>query len=124
LAIFDDFDIDIGSKAKFVGAVYSTVVASALNASIEENARARAQMTEEEVYAAGAPFIRRVMTSGDFPRVAAFISQPEHLDSEAEMWASVDLILDGIAARLAHAAPGGHVPAPVQAGILPHGVAS
>src|SRR5580693_9350517 len=30
LAIFDDFDIDIGTKAKFVGAVYSTVVSSAL----------------------------------------------------------------------------------------------
>lgn len=111
LAIFDDFDIDIGAKAKFVGAVYSTVVTSALNATIEETARSRAQMTEAELFAAGAPFIERVMTSGHFPRVAAFISQAEHLDSEAEMWAAVDLILDGIAARL-------------QAGILPHGVAS
>ena len=76
------------------------VVASALNATIEETARAEAQMTEAEVFAAGAPFIDRVMTSGNFPRVAAFISEARHLDSEAEMWAGVDLILDGIAARL------------------------
>jgi AcrR family transcriptional regulator len=100
LAIFDDFDIDIGTKAKFVGAVYSAVVASALNATIEEAAREEAKMTEAEVFAAGAPFINRVMTSGNFPRVSAFISEARHLDSEAEMWASVDLILDGIAARL------------------------
>jgi AcrR family transcriptional regulator len=100
LAIFDDFDIDIGTKAKFVGAVYSAVVASALNATIEETALAEAQMTEAEVFAAGVPFINRLMTSGNFPRVAAFISDARHLDSEAEMWAGVDLILDGIAARL------------------------
>jgi AcrR family transcriptional regulator len=100
LAIFDDFDIDIGTKAMFVGAVYSGVVASALNATIEETARAQVQMTEAEVFAAGAPFIDQVMASGDFPRVAAFIAEARHLDSEAEMWAGVDLILDGIAARL------------------------
>jgi AcrR family transcriptional regulator len=100
LAIFDDFDIDIGTKAMFVGAVYSGVVASALNATIEETARAQAQMTEAEVFAAGKPFIERVMRSGDFPRVAAFISAAQHLDSEAQMWAGVELILDGIAPSL------------------------
>jgi AcrR family transcriptional regulator len=100
LSIFDNVDLDIGTKAQFVEAVYSTVIASALNTTTEERARSRAQMTEAEIYAAGAPFIERLMTSGDYPRVSAFITEAEHLDSEARMHAAVELILDGIAARL------------------------
>jgi AcrR family transcriptional regulator len=101
LSIFDDVDLDIGTKAQFVGAVHSTVIAAALNATIEENTRSRVQMTEAEVYAAGAPFVERLISSGDFPRVSAFIVEAEHLDKEAQMHAAVELILDGIAARLA-----------------------
>jgi AcrR family transcriptional regulator len=101
LSIFDNVDLDIGTKGQFVGAVYSTVIAAALNATTVENARSRVQMTDAEVYAAGAPFIERLMTSGDFPRVSAFIVDAEHLDDEAQMQAAVELILDGIGARLA-----------------------
>ena len=101
LSIFDDCEIAIGTKAQFVGAVYSTVIAAALNATIEESARSRVQMTEEELYAAGAPFVERVVASGEFPRVSAFIVEAEHLDDETQMHAAVELILDGIAARLA-----------------------
>jgi AcrR family transcriptional regulator len=100
LSIFDDVELDIGTKAQFISAVYSTVIASALNTTTEENARSRAQMTEAEIYAAGAPFIERLITSGDYPRVSAFIIGAEHLDSEARMHAAVALVLDGIAARL------------------------
>ena len=100
LSIFDDVDLAIGAKAQFVGAVYSTVIASALNTTTEEHARSRALMTEAEIYAAGAPFIERLMSSGDYPRVSAFITEAEHLDTEARMHAAVELILDGIAARL------------------------
>jgi AcrR family transcriptional regulator len=100
LSIFDNVDLDIGTKAQFIGAVFSTVIASALTTTTEEHARARVQMTEAEVYAEGAPFIERLMASGDFPRVSAFITESEHLDSEARMHAAVELILDGIAARL------------------------
>jgi AcrR family transcriptional regulator len=100
LSIFDGTGLDIGTKAQFVTAVYSTVIASALNTITEENARARLQMTEAEVHAAGAPFIMRMMTSGEYPRVSAYIIEAEHLDSEARMNAAVELILDGIAARL------------------------
>ena len=52
LSIFDNTDLDIGSKAQFIGAVYSTVIASALNTTTEERARSRAQMTEAEIFAA------------------------------------------------------------------------
>ena len=105
LSIFDDFNLDIGTKAQFVGTVYSTVVASALNATIEENARARVEMTQAEVFAAGAPFVQRLIESGDYPRVSEFIVEAEHLNDEEQMREGVELILDGIAARL-HAIEG------------------
>lgn len=101
LSIFDDFDLDIGTKARFVGSVHSTVISCALYAHSEESARARAQMTREQVFAAAAPFMRQVINSGEFPRVTAFVVEAEHAGSEAEMWANVELLLDGIASRLA-----------------------
>jgi AcrR family transcriptional regulator len=100
LSIFDAFVLDIGTKAHFVSTIYAAVVASAMNATIEENARARVEMTEAEVFAEGAPFVQRLITSGDYPRVSEFIVEAEHLDDESRMREGVELILDGIAARL------------------------
>ena len=75
------------------------MVATALNATIEQDARVR-RSTEAEVFAAGRPFVSEVITSGRFPRVSAFIVEAEHLDEAARMRAAIELILDGIAARL------------------------
>ena len=41
-----------------------------------------------------------VITSGRFPRVSAFIVEAQHLDETAPIRAAIELILDGIAARL------------------------
>ncbi len=71
---------------------------TALNAIIEQDARAA--LTEAEVFEAGRPFVMEVITSGRFPRVSAFIVEAEHLDEAARMRAAIELILDGIAARL------------------------
>ena len=100
LSFFDDFELDIGTKAHFVSTVYATVVHTALNAIIEQDARARAALTEAEMFEAGRPFVMEVITSGRFPRVSAFIVEAEHLDETARMRAAIELILDGIAARL------------------------
>lgn len=100
LSIFDGYDIGIGTKAQFVAAVHVSVVNAAMNLAVEERTRARMDMTEEDIMTAGIPFLRTMMSSGRYPRVTRFITEAEHPGEEAQMWAGVELILDGIAARL------------------------
>lgn len=100
LSIFDGFDLGIGIKAQFVAAVHFSVLSAAMNLAIEERGRARMNMTEEDIMREGAPFMQKVITSGRYPRVTAFITEAEHLDEEEQMRAGVELIIDGIAARL------------------------
>ncbi len=100
LSLFDGFDLDIGTKAHFVASVHFSVLSAAMNLNIEERTRAQMNMTEEEVMSASVPFMEKVISSGRYPRVTAFITGAEHPGEEEQMRAGVELIIDGIAARL------------------------
>jgi hypothetical protein len=78
---------------------YSVVGAALLTAG-EGRTRDRMNMTDEQVMAQGAPFIKAMMDSGRYPRVVEFITQAEHLSEKQEVMRNVELILDGIATRL------------------------
>ena len=99
-SLFDDFPIDIGTKMQFVAAVHFSVLMAALNTTIEQQTRAQTEMSDDEVMAAATPFMERMVASGTFPRVTEFVLNAEHVDDETRMWNAVELILDGIAARL------------------------
>ncbi len=101
LSFFDDLPVDITTTAQFVSTLFSTVVASAFSLAMNEAARLRAQLSEQQLYAEAAPVFAHIVNSGDYPRVADFILNASHRDDEAQMRARVELILDGIAARLA-----------------------
>jgi AcrR family transcriptional regulator len=108
LGIFDAFDLDIGSKMQFVGAVHFTVLSAALNAAIEDRTRERLQASDEEIMLSSAQVIERIAKSGAYPRVMSFIADAEHLGDEAQMRAAVELVIDGIGTRLpSHNASGG-----------------
>jgi AcrR family transcriptional regulator len=108
LGIFDAFDLDIGSKMKFVGAVHFTVISAALNAAIEDRTRERLQASDEEIMLSSAHVIERIAKSGAYPRVMSFIADAEHLGDEAQMRAAVELVIDGIGTHLpSHNASGG-----------------
>ena len=108
LAIFDAFDIDIGSKMQFVGAVHFTVLSAALNTAIEDRTRARLQASDEEIMLSSTHVIERIAKTGAYPRVMSFIADAEHLSDEAQMRAAVELVIDGIGTRLpSHDAQGG-----------------
>ena len=100
LGIFDDFEIDIGTKMQFVGAVHFTVLSAALNAAIEDRTRERLQASDEEIIHSSGHVIERIAKTGAYPRVMHFIADAEHLDDEAQMRAAVELVIDGIASRL------------------------
>jgi hypothetical protein len=57
-------------------------------------------MTEQQVMDEGAPFIKAMVESGRYPRVMDFSFNAEHLSEKDEVMRNVELILDGIAARL------------------------
>jgi AcrR family transcriptional regulator len=100
LSIFDGYDLDIATKMLFVGMVHSAVIVAALNNALEGRNRDRLDMTEQQVMDEGAPFIKVMAESGRYPRVMDFIFNAEHLSEKDEVMRNVELILDGIAARL------------------------
>ena len=100
LSVFDDYDLDIGTKMLFVGMIQYSVVGAALLNAGEGRTRDRMDLTEEQVMDQGAPFIKAMVDSGRYPRVVEFITNAEHINEKDEIMRNVDLILDGIATRL------------------------
>ena len=100
LAIFDGYDVDAATKMLFVGMVQNAVLMAALNDALEGRSRERLDMTEEEVMDQGSPFIKKMVESGRYPRVVDFILSAEHTSEKEQVMSNVELILDGIAARL------------------------
>ena len=100
LSIFDGYDLDSATKMLFVGMVQNAVIMAALNDTLEGRSRERLDMTEEEVMDQGTPFIKKMVESGRYPRVVDFIFNAEHPSDKEQVMGNVELILDGIAARL------------------------
>ena len=101
LAAFDEFDIPIGDKMQFVSAVHFTVLSAALNAAIEDRTRARLHASDEEIMNSSGHVFERIAKTGQFPRLISFIVEADHLSDEDQMRAAVELVIDGIGARLA-----------------------
>ena len=111
LSLFDGYDLTATEKMMFVTAVHQTVLHAALNLLLEERSRARFKLDDAEVFAGAAAFLGKMAASGRYPRVTELFgtvgSQPQDPDTQRQwILAGVDLILDGIAARLAQRAAG------------------
>jgi hypothetical protein len=88
---------------QFVTAVHFTVLSAALNAAIEDRTRKRLQASDAEIMHSSGAVIERIAGTDAFPRVMRFIIEADHLDETAQLHAAIELILDGIDARLAAA---------------------
>jgi AcrR family transcriptional regulator len=111
LGLFDGYGLTIVEKMMFVTAVHQTVLHAALNLEMEERSRARFQLDDAEVFAGASAFLGKITASGRYPRVTElfglFGGQRQNEDTERDwILAGVDLILDGIAARLAQRTSG------------------
>jgi AcrR family transcriptional regulator len=105
LSIFDPFALPIGDKMELVTAVHFTVLSAALNAAIEDRTRERLRMSDEQILSSSSFVIEKIAAGGEFRRVMEFIVEAEHLDETTQMRRAVELVLDGIATRLAAAGP-------------------
>ena len=79
----------------------NSYVIGALRAEItERRAERRTHETHEQWQAASGPYLLRMFESGEFPTVAKVVRDATHPGSDATFRASLDYVLDGIAARL------------------------
>jgi hypothetical protein len=100
LSILDDSGLPVSDRALIVITVTSTVMAAAQNAQAEARARSRLQVSDEEVHSPVGALLGRVLGGGQYRRFLAAITDADRLDAKGEMQVSVELILDGAAARI------------------------
>jgi AcrR family transcriptional regulator len=104
LSILDDRGLTIVDRMAIVGTLANTVTAVAINAAAEARTRARLRMTEDEMMSSAGAYLERIVESGRFPRFNEFIGEltsgSEPPDPRYELRTAVELILDGVAARL------------------------
>jgi AcrR family transcriptional regulator len=100
LSIFDGHDVDITTKMQFVGSVHFTVLSAALNAAIEDRTRARLNASDAQIMDASTSVMTRIAETGRYPHVVEFVVEGKHLEDGEQMLAAVELVLDGIGARL------------------------
>jgi AcrR family transcriptional regulator len=100
LSILDGQGLEIGERMQCIGAVHSAVLNAANNAAVNDDTRARLQMTDEEIMHSAGPYIEHIFQAGHYSRVSEYIRDAEHLDDKQEIQPTVELILDGIEARI------------------------
>jgi hypothetical protein len=87
-----------------VATLSNTVTAVAINAAAEARTRARLRMTEDEMMSSAGAYLTRIAESGEFPRfgeyLGEFLADVESPDEQSELRMAIELILDGVAARL------------------------
>jgi Tetracyclin repressor-like, C-terminal domain len=103
LSILDHTGLPLNDRGAIVVSLTNTVLAAAQNAAAEARARSRFQMTDEEIESSAGSFIGEILASGAYPRVRDVLTSTDRLEPKAEMQVSVELILDGAAARIAAA---------------------
>ena len=103
LSILDHTGLPLNDRGAIVVSITNTVLAAAQNAAAEARARARFQMTDEQIASSVGTLLGDIMAGGAYPRVRDVLTSTDRLEPKEEMQVSVELILDGAAARIAAA---------------------
>jgi AcrR family transcriptional regulator len=100
MAVVSGLEVDEQTRTAIPSAVYYFVVGYALREVAEREVQRHTGVTEEEWRASVAPYIERVLATGEYPNLQRVITGGGDLDSEAAFEFILGFILDGIAARL------------------------
>lgn len=105
LTILDGYGLTIGERVGIIATLSSTVTALALDALAEARSRVRAQATEPEVRSSAGAYLQHITDSGKFPRFSEFMAEfMAGANLPDPQYDALELILDGIAARIESAA--------------------
>jgi AcrR family transcriptional regulator len=100
LSMLDNTGLPLNERAVIVITVTSTVMNAAQNAAAEARARSRFRVTDEEIASSVSAFLGPILERGEYPRLREALTSANRLDPKQEMQVSVELILDGAAARI------------------------
>lgn len=103
LSMLDNTGLPLNERAVIVITVTSTVMNAAQNAAAEARARSRFRVTDEEVASSVSAFLGPILERGEYARLREALTSANRLEPKQEMQVSVELILDGAAARIAAA---------------------
>jgi AcrR family transcriptional regulator len=103
LSMLDHTGLPPNERVVIVATVTSTVINAAQNAAAEARARSRFRVTDEEIVSSVSAFLGPILQRGEYPRLREALTSADRLDPKQEMQVSVELILDGAAARIAAA---------------------
>ncbi|MEU2288028.1 TetR/AcrR family transcriptional regulator [Streptomyces sp. NPDC013178] len=98
-AAFGDRDVDTVMVA--FGALNSYIVGALRTALAELNAERATGMTEDEWRLTRSPYLTRMVATGRYPALAKIMAETSYPDPAAVFDTGLDVLLDGIAARLA-----------------------
>ncbi|USX49797.1 TetR/AcrR family transcriptional regulator [Lentzea sp. HUAS12] len=106
-----------------VGTVMAYVHGAVRNEIAEAREEQASGMTEEQWQAASGPYMRKVLATGRFPRLAKVMFEAEHTNAAAWFDTGLDYVLNGIAAttRSPGWRPGGSATAPSAPSTAPAG---
>jgi len=100
MAIVSGLEVDEQTRTAIPSAVYFFVVGYVLREVAEREVQRHTGVTREEWRASVAPYIERVLATGEYPNLQRVVGGGGDLDSDAAFEFILGFLLDGIAARL------------------------
>jgi AcrR family transcriptional regulator len=100
LAIVSGLEVDEQTRAAIPAAVYFLVVGYVLREVAQREVQRNTGVTEQEWRASVAPYIERVLATGEYPNLQRVLRGGGGPDGDATFEFMLEFLLDGIAARL------------------------
>ncbi|NYI05441.1 TetR/AcrR family transcriptional regulator [Allostreptomyces psammosilenae] len=94
-------EVDVDDVMPVVSAVNAYVIGAVRREIAERRAERASGMDERRWQASLGPYLERAFATGRFPALATVVRDAAHLDADQTFRIGLDLLLDGIGARLA-----------------------
>jgi AcrR family transcriptional regulator len=100
LSLIDGLGFTIDEMMQIIGLVRAHVSALVQAERLAESERRRTGMEDEQWQAAHEPYVRDLLSSGRYPYFERIVIEAEHYAVETSLEFGLDVLLDGVAARL------------------------
>ncbi|MGH4031044.1 TetR/AcrR family transcriptional regulator [Actinomycetota bacterium Odt1-20B] len=92
--------VDLDTVVPVVAAVDAYVIGAVRREITELRAERDTGMDKRQWQAAYGPYLSRTLATGRFPALATVVHDGPHLDADETFWSGLDLLLDGVEARI------------------------